>query len=192
MKRKANWLQVFFFFLFLFMIPLFFFFWLWLMESLLNDGWSILLIIGLTMLLFTMFIFLFVAILRIFREINQKKRPFDFLRKRENVSLNMILLSPLAHLHLDITPLNNGVDILLDKQTIAIRFIKGEGFLKGKRHDLKWTLNDKEIDNPFQKADICYLVREKGINYLLDDIFVGDVAQIVFKIERQLANVKNK
>lgn len=192
MKRKANWLQVFFFFLFVLMIPLLFIFWYWLLNTFYSDSWSVILSIGLTTLFFASIIFIFVGLLKLAREVGQKKRPFDFLKKREEVSLNMILLSSLEHLHLDITPLSNGMDILLNKQMIAIRFIKGEGFLKGKRYDLKWTLNNKEIDNPFQKADICYLVREKGINYLLDDIFVGDVAQIVFKIERKLANVKNK
>ena len=193
MKNKTQLTHIGLIILSLFMFGVLFIFNMDLMDKLLGSGLNIIGIYGILGFVIIFEMLLFSMIYNIAKQVRDNQKPFDFLRKRNPIEETQIFLMALKNLPYDypIQQVTNGIDIDVQGEIMEIRFLKGEGLLKGHLKDDIWTLEGKEIANPFVVKKECYLVRESQILYQVDPVFVGSISQIIFKIENQLLNRKS-
>lgn len=194
MKHKINWMSVILALVLLFFISGCILGHLFLIDYLLGNFWHIIFVIFINIALAVFNIFILSIILKLFRQVDKKQKVFDAFKKKDNVSVNDMLLSALNTLpyELNIKEVINGMDIKIEgvKDIISIRTVEGSGLLIGKRNNTMWQLNDRKIPNPFPHIGICYLVKNGNMSYRLEDIFVGTIPEILFKIENKLINQK--
>lgn len=185
-----HWKEVFLVIISIFVWIGLFFFNLWLLYALSDVGLNIIGVYGVTGFVFVFEILFFKMIYQVIKQIQNNQKPFDFLRKRKPFDETQMLIVALQNLphDLSIQKMKDGVDIATKKGNISIRFLKGKGLLQGKLSDKEWLLNGIKVINPFPSNNMCYLIRESEILYQLEDIFVGSISQIIFKIENLILN----
>lgn len=162
------------------------------LSKLLLSGLNIIGAYGLLLLFLILFeIGLYLMIYRIAKQVAEHQKPFDFLKRREPLDERQMILVGLKSLPYSypMKQVNNGIDVQIQDQLIAIRILKGKGLLNGRLQDTEWTLDGKKINNPFPNNAICYLLKEANILYQVEDVFVGSISQITFKIENKFLNL---
>lgn len=128
---------------------------------------------------------------KILKESESGKNPFDVFKKRQNSDDVEIIISNLQKIdsYKHIMSIANGI-ILIDGSGInVIKMIKGRGKLSNKNNI--WTFNNKKINNPFDiKADNYYLIRDLELIYELDGVEVVNLSELIFRIENKLIKPK--
>lgn len=195
MKYKINWLEVIWCFIFIISVLICISFHLLLTDYLLGLFWNKIYIFLINVLVLIFNLCILITLLKLFKQITNHQKVFDIFKKKDISNVVQIMIGSLEKMpyELDISKVKNGIDVRIEglKDIISIRTIDGSGILVGKRSDKIWKLSNKEVINPFPDFGICYLIKNFDISYLLDDIFVGSISEIVFKLENQIINQTN-
>ncbi len=141
-----------------------------------------------TLFLIILEIIILGTIYKIIKTSNKRGYITDHFKTKENISYIDILKNQLKNLNIETTITDN----ILIYKNIKIMYLDDKGVIKGNKEDKYLTLNNKEINNPFNKTDEAYIIKTQDIKLISNNIKLQEVSQLLFLIERKHYKINSK